>query len=143
MTQSGTVVGGSSSCNHKYGPIVPMTQQHPKRQKIVYPSDAERNWLRIIDQNKAENDSHYKQFQSDVTELNRFKATAMQEIASKIQTLQTKLRERQDEMENELAIAFEERQDKMRENMKALKEHKIKNEETKESSEKLLVGDEP
>eukprot|EP01083_Nonionella_stella_P270988 917894_1 len=131
MTQSGSTVGGSDSCPHKYGPL---------QKNIVYPTDAERNWLRIIDQNKDENIMHTKKFENDVSELNNLKSIAMQAITTKIKTLQAKLEARQDELEQELTLAFQDRRNKINENVKILNDHKLKNEEAKEKSEDLLAA---
>eukprot|EP01084_Bolivina_argentea_P016958 31661_1 len=131
MTQSGSTIGGSDSCVHKYGPI---------QKNIVYPTDAERNWLQIIDQNKDENIMHTKKFENDVSELNNLKSIAMQAITTKIKTLQAKLEARQDELEQELTLAFQDRRNKINENVKILNDHKLKNEEAKEKSEDLLAA---
>lgn len=136
MTNEGKIVGGDPSCCHNFMPI---TAQQPKKQKIVYPSDAERNWLLIIDQNKEENGTHYNKFQEAVERLNKNKQIGMAEISSMIQTLQTKLDEREKKLQEDLANAFEERQTKIYQNMKALQEHKSKNEETKDNAEELLL----
>ena len=62
----------------------------------------------------------------------------MNAIASMIKTLELKLEERKEELEDQLTAAFKERQNKIRENMEALKEHHGKNEETKDNAEDLL-----
>ena len=67
----------------------------------------------------------------------------MEAISTRIKMLKVALEKRQDELEEELTRAYKERQSKMYENMKALKDHRERNEETKEDSEDLLRGDQP
>lgn len=116
----------------------------PKRRVIVYPTDPENKWLRIIDRNKRENEQHHDKFESDLKDLNRLKESGEEAISSMIKTLQNKLEERERELQEELDKAFEARKDQIYQNMKQLTEHKRKNEETKDSSEDLLqTSDEP
>jgi len=67
----GEIVGGDANCKHKFEPIVTSTSPTPpvEKQKIVYPTDAELKWLRIIDQNKSENATHLTKFKSDLQTL--------------------------------------------------------------------------
>lgn len=139
ITATGTTTGGNPSCTHVFAPTVTAGgRETPQSKSIVYPTDAENKWLRIIDQNKQENVKHYRKFEDDASELSKFQKAGMQAIASMIATIEKKLDARKEELEAELNAAFEERRDKIFQNMKSLTEHKKKNEETKDSAEDLL-----
>ena len=112
----------------------------PKKSTIVYPTDAERNWLRILDENKKENGKHDEKFKQDEKELNKLKSEGLQNISSMMKILRDALDERQDQLEKDLIVAFDERQSKMFENMKILKNHRVQNEEAKSDAEELLLG---
>eukprot|EP01084_Bolivina_argentea_P029929 55525_1 len=148
FSQSGQVVGGYASCDpHKYGPIGgPVAQPPPAKNTsmsprgIVYPTDSERNWLILVDENKSENEDHTAQLMKDIEELNKNKTTSMTVISTMIKTLRVKLDERHDELEKELTLAYKERCAKIQENIQILKAHKVTNIEAKENSEDLLVG---
>eukprot|EP00484_Ammonia_sp_Unknown_P027283 CAMPEP_0197025150 /NCGR_PEP_ID=MMETSP1384-20130603/5561_1 /TAXON_ID=29189 /ORGANISM="Ammonia sp." /LENGTH=561 /DNA_ID=CAMNT_0042453643 /DNA_START=51 /DNA_END=1736 /DNA_ORIENTATION=+ len=136
ITTTGITVEGASSCEpHKFGAV------GSYKPSIVYPTDPENAWLRTIDQNKKENEAHYAQFDEDCDEITKFKKTAHSEIASMIKLLRERLDDRQDALERELDDAFDERIGMMRDNMKALTDHKQKNEETKDEAEDLLRSD--
>mmetsp|Transcript_13869 Transcript_13869/g.12421 ORF Transcript_13869/g.12421 Transcript_13869/m.12421 type:complete len:577 (+) Transcript_13869:106-1836(+) len=139
ISASGTTSGGNPSCTHAFGPIGGYTAPPKKgKRKIVYPTDAERKWLRIIDQNKDENEKHTVTFEKDQTQLAKLHKEGMEAIKIAIQALQTQLEERQEELEGDLNRAFEERKEKIKQNMAALEQHKTKNEETKDNAEDLL-----
>eukprot|EP00485_Elphidium_margaritaceum_P003972 CAMPEP_0202687266 /NCGR_PEP_ID=MMETSP1385-20130828/2967_1 /ASSEMBLY_ACC=CAM_ASM_000861 /TAXON_ID=933848 /ORGANISM="Elphidium margaritaceum" /LENGTH=82 /DNA_ID=CAMNT_0049342029 /DNA_START=40 /DNA_END=285 /DNA_ORIENTATION=+ len=64
FTTAGTTLGGSDSCTpHSFGPVGGF------HKNIVYPTDAERAWLAVLDDNKEENGEHFKQFETDMEQL--------------------------------------------------------------------------
>eukprot|EP01084_Bolivina_argentea_P110760 197702_1 len=125
MNNRGVVVGGDKSCGHIYVQINNLT-------------NVERHWLRMIDVNKEENERHTKQFEGDILHLNNFKEMAMAQMTEKIKELRDKLNARQKQIQDELTKVFEQRRDKIYENIEALNDCKLKNEKTKESSEEML-----
>eukprot|EP01084_Bolivina_argentea_P253897 426660_1 len=133
MNQTGVSVDGSDSCSHKYGPI--------QQGNIVYPTNAERTWLHIIDQNKEENMIHATKFENDISELNKNESIALDELRSKIKDLRNKLYDRQNELETELTLAFEERRDKINENIELLNAHQLKIEELCELCDTYIYSD--
>jgi len=145
FSQSGQIVGGDAMCTHKFMPITAASPPAPapKKQKIVYPTDPERKWLLIIEQNKQENGAHYTKFEADLKTLSLNKSSAMSAIATQIAALKEALENRRDQLEQELSDAFDERQSVIENNMKQLREHSVANEEAKDSAEDLLVSDTP
>jgi len=139
FTQTGQIVGGDSNCEHKFESIVATSPRPP----IVYPTDAERKWLRIIDQNKAENATHLTKFESDLITLSQNKSTALKAIATQIASLKEALENRRDQLEQELCDAFDERKTVIEANMTELGAHSVANEEAKDSAEELLISDQP
>jgi len=132
ITTQGKMVGGDSNCSHDFKPL-----------QVVFPTDAERRWIDLIDENKGESVRHYKTFEDDLKTIGQRKTKALEEIAAKVQSLKRLLDSRQEELETEVMEQFKLRSSKMKENMTALQQHQQLNDDAKESSQDLLTGDKP
>eukprot|EP01084_Bolivina_argentea_P124294 220249_1 len=135
-------IGGDTLCQHKMVPII--TPQAPQaKQRIVYPTDPERKWLGIMDQNKSENEVHSAKFKKDINILNQLKNKGLQDIKDNIASLQEKLVSRSKILQKNLTDSFNERQKAMYSSLQKLSDHKKNNEETKQQSEDLLLSSTP
>ena len=107
---------------------------------MVFPTDAERKWIALIDQNKAENIGHHTQFGKDLSKIGALKAVALEQIASKVKSLKSLLYNLQEELEAEIIEGLKRRSSKIKENMESLVSHKDLNDDAKECSQDLLTG---